>query len=477
MDTAWASVLDFLQTAPHLGTGLAVVWIGYLIVLSGWIVLQKREPVATLSWVLSLAALPFVGFFIYYLLGPQRIKRQRLKRLRSRAALEASIPPIAGNDDNADLARLALATTGFSPSLCRAKLLVGGARTFDILAGAIEAAEHHIHLEYYIFEPDRTGTRIRDALIAKAKAGVRVRVLLDAVGSSKLSRAFLDPLHLAGAEVAWFHPFRLRRLKRPKFNLRTHRKLLVIDGRLAFTGGINITDAEDERLNPEAFHDLHLQLEGAAVRWLQVAFLEDWSYAAKIALRDARLWPEVEPGHIPTLVLPSGPDSPWEAIHRLHLEAITKADTRVWLVTPYFVPTEAARLAITSAALRGLDVRLLVPQRGDSRVVSAAARSYYDELLGAGVRVFEYQPRMLHSKALLVDRDLVLIGSANFDNRSFRLNFELSVLLRDPELAADVESVYLTDLREAKEVVRDRKRPPLARQLAEASARLLSPLL
>jgi cardiolipin synthase len=184
-----------------------------------------------------------------------------------------------------------------------------------------------------------------------------------------------------------------------------------------------------------------------------------------------------DPGHIPTLVLPSGPDSPWESIHRLHVEAVTKADRRVWLVTPYFVPSEAARFALTSAALRGLDVRLLVPRRGDSRVVSAAARSYYDELLGAGVRVFEYQPRMLHSKALLVDADLVLIGSANFDNRSFRLNFELSVLLRDPELAAEVEAVYLTDLREAKEVTKDRKRLGLAWRLAEASARLLSPLL
>ena len=477
MNEVWASTRDFLQTVPHFGTGLLLVWAGYLVVLSGWIVLQKREPVATLSWVLSLAALPFLGFFIYYFLGPQRIKRQRLKRLRARAALEHSIPASGDHTDNADLARLALATTGFSPTLCRAQLLVGGARTFDALVSAIEAAEHHIHLEYYIFEPDRTGTRIRDALLDRARHGVRVRLLLDAVGSSSLGKAFLDPLHLAGAEIAWFHPFRLRRLKRPKFNLRSHRKLVVIDGVLAFTGGINITDDEDERLNPNAFHDLHLRLEGGVVRWLQVAFLEDWSYATKIALRDARLWPETEAGHIPTLVLPSGPDSPWESIHRLHIDAITRADKRVWLVTPYFVPAEAARYALTSAALRGLDVRLLVPERGDSRIVSAAARSYFDELLGAGVRVFEYLPRMLHSKALLVDADIVLIGSANFDNRSFRLNFELSVLLRDPGLAAEMESVYLTDLRQAREVTRDRKRPPLLRQLAEGSARLLSPLL
>ena len=470
---------DWIASLPHLGWYLSLAWGGYLLLLAGWIVLQKREPAATLSWVLSLAALPFIGFFIYYLLGPQRIRRQRLKRLRSRAALEDSLPPLDANDDNADLARLARATTGFAPTRSASvQLLVGGARTFDALLEAIEGAEHHVHLEYYIFEPDRTGTLVRDALATRAAAGVRVRLLLDTVGSGRLSNRFLAPLRAAGAEIAWFHPFRLRWIRSPRLNLRNHRKLAIIDGRVAFTGGINITDEENERLRRDAYHDLHLRLEGSVVRWLQVAFLEDWSYAAKVALRDEKFWPPIEPpGTIPTLVLPSGPDSPWEAIHRLHIEAITKADTRVWLVTPYFVPAEAARYALTSAALRGVDVRLLVPRRGDSRIVSAAARSYYDELLAAGVKVFEYQPRMLHSKALLVDAETVLIGSANFDNRSFRLNFELSLLLRDAELAAELEGVFLTDLREAREIPPDRRRGPLLQQLAEACARLLSPLL
>ena len=174
---------------------------------------------------------------------------------------------------------------------------------------------------------------------------------------------------------------------------------------------------------------------------------------------------------------PSGPDSTWEAIHRTHIEAIVRADERVWLVTPYFVPTEAARYALTSTALRGVDVRVMVPRSSDSRIVSAAARSYYDELLDAGVRVFEYHPRMLHSKAMLVDRSTVLIGSANFDNRSFRLNFELSLLFHDPTLAAELESVYLTDQAETHEVTLDRRRSGLPMRLAEASARLLSPLL
>ena len=175
--------------------------------------------------------------------------------------------------------------------------------------------------------------------------------------------------------------------------------------------------------------------------------------------------------------LPAGPDSPWEPIHRVKVEAIHQANHRVWLVTPYFVPGEAARMALTSAALRGLDVRVLLPARSDSILVSAAARSYYDELLAAGVRVFEYQPRMLHSKALLVDDDTCIIGSANFDHRSFRLNFELSVLLHDPGLAGELQAEIESSLGHCREVRGDDPPGPFRRRLGDACARLLSPLL
>lgn len=469
---------DAIAAIPHLGWYLSVGWAVYLLLLAGWIVLQKREPAATLSWVLSLAALPLLGFLIYYLLGPQRIRRHQLRRARARAALEGCIPPSDDHADSADLARLAHATTGFPPTRsARVDVLVGGARTFDALLDAIAAATHHIHLEYYIVDPDQTGTLFRDALAERARAGVRVRLLLDTVGSGRLSRRFLAPMRAAGVEIAWFHPFRLRWIRSPRINLRNHRKLMVIDGSLAFTGGINLTDTQNERVRPDAYHDLHLRLEGAVVRPLQAIFLEDWAYARRVSLRDEKLWPPIESGEIPTLVLPSGPDSRWEAIHRLHIEAIAKADKRVWLVTPYFVPTESTRYALTSAALRGVDVRVLVPKISDSRIVSAAARSYYDELLAAGARVFEYQPRMLHSKVLLVDRETLLIGSANFDNRSFRLNFELSLLLRDEALATELEAVILTDLREAREISSKRERAGFATRLGEACARLLSPVL
>lgn len=464
----------------HAGLWLAGLWGLYLVWLGGWIVLQKREPVATLSWVMSLALLPFLGLLIYHLLGPQRIRRQRLRRLHARAKVEQVAHGDGSGSQASALMRLAQGGSGYPPSSCQqAQLLVGGAQTFDSLLLAIGQASHHVHLEYYIFDPDQTGVRFREALIERARAGVPVRLLLDALGSSAVSRRFLAPLRAAGVEVAFFHGFRLHRLVQPRVNLRCHRKLAIIDGQIGFTGGINISDTEDERLSEDAFHDLHLRLEGEAVRWLQLAFAEDWVYATGRIPREASQRPESAahwaPGPIRAQVVPAGPDSPWEAIHRVMIAALEGSRERAWLATPYFVPSEAARMALTSAALRGVDVRVLVPRQSDSWLVTAAARSYFDELIAAGVQVFEY-PRMLHSKALLVDSSVCLLGSSNFDNRSFRLNFELCVLLEDAGVAASLDATLSSDLA-ASQRVPSPHRTGFGQRLLEASARLLSPLL
>lgn len=455
------------------------LWALYLVVLTCWIVLQRREPIATLSWVLSLAALPVLGLLIYHFLGPQRINRNRLSRARARQNLGRSLPgDVKPSEDARTVARLALAVTGFAPSTARkVDLLVGGGACYTALLEAIAGAQHHLHVEYYIFEPDRTGTAFRDALIERARAGVRVRLLLDAIGSGGLSRKFLAPMRDAGVEIGWFHPMKMKWLWRPRMNLRNHRKLVLVDGTVAFTGGINICDDQDERVNSAAFHDMHLRLEGEVVRWLQLAFLEDWHYATKVALRDQRLWPAAEPGDILAQVIPAGPDSPWEAIHKVQVEAIHQANRRVWLVTPYFVPGEAALMALSSAAQRGLDVRVIMPKKSDSRIATAAGRSYHDALLEAGVRVFEYQPGMLHSKAFLYDDDTALVGSANFDNRSFRLNFEIALLLHDADFCRRLEAELQSNLDRSIEVRADRPRAPLRQRLAESWARLLSPIL
>ena len=467
-----------LLAVPHLKLYLYLAWAVYLLWLGSWIVLQKREPVATLSWLISLAALPYIGFVIYYLLGPQRIHRQRLRRVRARAKLPPLPEGFLPSPEAIELARMAQATTGLPPtSATRMQLLIDGGSKYDALLRDIAAAQEHVHLEYYIFYPDRVGAALRDALVERARAGVRVRLLLDAVGSSRTPRHFFQELLAAGGELAWFHPSRILQVwKRPWLNLRSHRKIVVIDGRIGYTGGINITDDEDERLRPDAYRDLHLRMEGNVVSSLQLVFVEDWAYASgqpPLSLPS----PTPEVGPVPVQVLVSGPDSSWEAIHRTHVAAIHSARQRVWLATPYFVPGEAARMALTSAALGGLDVRLLVPRHSDSKLVTLAARSYFDELLAAGVKVYEYGPRMLHTKALLCDDDLAIVGSANFDHRSFRLNFEVSVMCGDPGLCADLATLLEHECAASACAQADRARPLFGARLPEALARLVSPLL
>ncbi len=469
-----------LWSLPHIRGWLTAGWAVYLVWLSLWIVLQKRDPAATLSWLVCLAALPYLGFLIYYVFGPQRLRRQRARRQRQRVQL-----PRASTEETAvelELQTLAQATTGQPATSARSvRLLVDGEHTYPALLDAIAQARHHVHLEYYIIEPDRTGRAVRDALIERARAGVQVRLLMDALGSSRIRRSFFAALIDAGGEVATFHPSRLwTPWRRPWVNLRTHRKIVVIDGRIGFIGGINLTDEEDRRLRTDAYRDLHLRIEGDAVRRLQEVFVEDWVYVT--SRRDfigevARAMPASNPGPVRCQLLTSGPDSRWEAIHRLHVGAIHAAERRVWLATPYFVPGEAAMMALTSSALGGLDVRLLVPRMSDSRLVTWCVRSYYNDLLAAGVKIYEYLPRMLHSKALLVDDHLAIIGSANFDNRSFRLNFEASMLLTDAAFASELERVFEDDFRRSSRVRKDRPRPLLTARLPEAIARLTSPLL
>jgi cardiolipin synthase len=474
-------IWDSFWAVPHIRLYLTAGWITYLVGLGLWIVLQKREPAATISWLVSLAALPYVGFFIYYVFGPQKITRHRARRRRSHVALPRE--PAAGSDaETQELRWLSQATTGLAPTTSRdVRLLVDGGSKYPALLDDIAQARDHINVEYYIYEPDRSGAALRDALVERARAGVKVRLLLDAMGSKKASDRFFAPLVEAGGELAWFHPTRPWMLwRRPWVNLRTHRKIVVVDGRVGYVGGINITDEQDERLRQDAYRDLHLRLEGDAVRALQQVFVEDWAYVT--GQRDfvgelARAMPAPQVGPIRTQVVPSGPDSSWEAIHRVHVGAIHAASRRIWLATPYFVPGEAAMMALTSAALAGLDVRLMVPKMSDSRLVPYCVRSYYDDLLAAGVKVYEYGPRMLHTKALLVDDAISIVGSANFDHRSFRLNFEISILFDDRGFADTLAAQFEREFPHAPRVHDQRDRPLLTARLPEALARLMAPLL
>ncbi len=468
---------------------LGIAWLVYIVCLSIWIILQKRAPVSTLSWIFALAFIPYGGFIIYHFFGPQKLKRQQFRRLLSKTALKehsdflqlrnhilaTSTHPV----ELMQLANMIRNTTGFPLTTAKSlRLLVDGEQTFTTILKAVASATHHIHLEYYIFDPDEIGTTLRDLLIAKAEEGVHVRLLVDGIGSSSLKKAFFLPLIRAGAEFAFFHKPHITQLVKPLVNLRTHRKIVICDGLVGFTGGLNITDQEDERVHECAYHDTHLELTGNAVHWLQLVFMEDWVYASKVKdIPDlAGYFPIQSSGPYPVQIIPSGPDNEWEIIHRIYLTMIQNARKRIWLTTPYFVPTEATLFALTSAALRGVDVRLLVPKMSDSRLVTAAACSYFDELMRAGVKIWEYSGRMLHSKTIVVDHHYSLMGTANFDSRSFRLNFEVCVAAYGPKLAEMLSSQFDCDLLCAERVPRDRY-ISFPRKMFEATARLFSPLL
>jgi cardiolipin synthase A/B len=459
--------------------GIWVIAVGIVIIL------QRRSAAATLAWLFALIFLPVVGLLIYRLIGPLRLERKKLKRVASRRAVGEAVAALAALDDG-NVEHLQLATVsmelGEAPPLRADDLTVylDGASTYEALLSAVAAATHHVHLEYYIWEPDTIGTALRDALVERAKAGVKVRMLVDGTGSNKLSKSFLQPLRAAGVEVATFNPVRLLKLRLRRPDFRTHRKIVVCDGRVAFTGGMNITDAHSEKYGPDYWRDTHVRIVGAAAWPLQRLFLEDWYFATDVLCPiDVDTFPTpVRDGTHLVQVVGSGPDSNAFAIHKVIFTAINQSTSRCWLTTPYFVPDEALLMALVTAGLRDVDVRLLVPKKGDSRLVDMAARSYFPELLAAGVRVYEYESRFIHAKTLVCDDDVAIVGTANLDNRSFRLNFEVAAVIYSGAVNFSLADAFVRDLEGSRELEQgDYEKQPLSRRLGQASARLISPLL
>ncbi len=466
---------------PQLSV-LVAVW---ALVMAVVIILERRSAAATIAWLLVLAFLPVIGLIVYRLIGPLRLERKRLRRVAGRKVVREAVDAIAQiesrSPEDLQLALVPLRAASAPPLRAeRLHIYLDGVSAYRAIGEAIEQARHHIHLEYYIWEPDRIGTRLRDQLVARARAGVEVRFIPDGTGCNHLRRKFLRPLRDAGAEIAWFNPVSLRRLRRRRADFRTHRKIVVCDGLVGFTGGMNVTEAHSAEFGDSFWRDTHMRVEGTAVLALQRIFMEDWFFAAEKLPDFSRVYfpPPSQRGQHVVQVVSSGPDSDGHAIHKLFFSAITEARQRLWATTPYFVPDEPILTALLTAALRGVDVRLLVPRKGDSRLVDLAARSYFPELLQAGVRILEYGARFIHAKTFVVDDDVAIIGTANLDNRSFRLNFEIAaVLYGDPENRVLAEA-FEADCGQSRELrAADLERQPFLRRLGQAAARLLSPLL
>ncbi|MBL8260576.1 MAG: cardiolipin synthase [Candidatus Competibacteraceae bacterium] len=478
--------------ALNLATVLSLGWLLWLVIMGVGLILERRSPTATLAWLLALLFMPYIGAVIYFLFGPRRLRRRRLRYSRARTRLIKSAHERLRHDENPlpgfpetgleqQLATLLKRSGQRVPvAALDVRLLETGDDCFEAIMAAVAGATHHVHLEYYIWQPDGIGTRLRDLLIEKARAGVQVRLLLDAIGSNSVKRAFLKPLVEAGASTAWFNPIRLPRLGPSHMNFRTHRKIVVADGRVGFIGGINISDHHSSfSSNEDAWRDTHLRIDGEPVQRLQFIFLEDWYFATEQAPFEPEFFPPFaeQPQNVWLHVVESGPDGHQDAIAKFFFAAITGAQQQILLTTPYFVPTEALTTALITASLRGVEVRILVPKRSDSRLVTAAARSYYDELVSAGIRIDEYGPPMLHAKVLVIDKRIAAVGSANFDNRSFTLNFEIMAALYDTAIAQALIRTFEADLKLARPYVKPGRRAPIGQRLFESAARLLSPLL
>jgi len=364
-------------------------------------------------------------------------------------------------------------------------MLVDAKAAYAAMARAIEDARHHVHVEFYIIQPDSTGVRLRRLLTEKARAGLDVRVICDGLGSGRLPADFWDPLIEAGGQATWFRPVAriIARLPlRDRIDFRNHRKLVIVDGRIGFTGGINV-GREYLGLDPDVgyWRDTHVQIEGPAVLSLQKVFAEDWLQATDELLDDARYYPAPPAeavGSYSVHVIDSGPDRTYSPISFLFNHAFALARERIWITSPYFIPNAAIRQSLISAALRGVDVRLLVPLKPDHKLVMLAATSYFLPLLEVGARIYRYERGFVHAKSMGVDDWVGTVGSANMDMRSFHLNYEVNAFVYGEKFCEQLAQQYLVDLENARETSLEQERQTgLLVRLARAGARMLSPLL
>ncbi len=465
---------------------------GYLVtlLLIRWIVLtKKRQPASSIAWILTVVLLPYVGGVLYLFFGVNRVERRKEGKAAASRNLANQLPKLEQyeleslpefNDQQHRLIRLTHEGCGTLPTTGnRVELLVDTNLTLRRIEEAIMTARSSLHLEYYIWRADKTGHRIRDLLIQRAQDGVKVRFLYDGLGSLFLGPRFLNPMREAGIGVATFLPGQSFR-ERWSFNLRCHRKIVIVDSRLGFTGGMNIGDEYLGRNRALGYwRDTHLQFTGPTVLQLQSVFAEDWYYATgeDLTQRERFPTPDLE-GDVVAQVISGGPTGEMRTLHSVIFTAINEARDRVTVATSYFVPTEALLMALETAAHRGVRVRLLLAGRSAHRWTVLAGRSYYESLLNAGAEIYEYRRGILHSKTLTIDGHWSLVGTPNLDARSLLLNFEVGVAMYDANIARELEDQFHEDLRHAKQIRIDYWADrPLRHVFAENLCRLFAPIM
>ena len=450
-------------------------------------VMNVRTPQGSIAWTVSLVIVPVVSVPAYWVFGrnkfngyvlARRADDDRLNDLSRRARLgieQLDAGTEWGNTVVRGIERLArLPFTGAND----VELLVDGEATFASVFAGIDSAQDYVLVQFYIVRADDIGNELKSRLIAAAGRGVRVWFLYDEIGSLGLPDSYIDELRGSGVNILPFHS-RKGSGNRFQLNFRNHRKTVVVDGREAWIGGHNVGD-EYLGKSPKfgRWRDTHMRVEGPAALGAQIAFVEDWRWAADETLSELE-WEPVRSanGNAQALVIASGPADDVETASLMYTQAINAATRRIWIASPYFVPDDAIVQSLQLAALRGVDVRILIPEVSDSALVKLAAYSYFDEVSSTGVSFYRYQDGFLHGKVMLVDDSVAAVGTANFDNRSFRLNFEITAVIYDRTFAAEVEQMLLQDLERSVEMQPgDYENKPYWFRLAVRASRLTAPI-
>ena len=450
-------------------------------------IMSTRTAQGAIAWSVTLVTFPYLAVPLYWIFGRDKFQgyvlaRQEQLEAVNRALAETTIElRRQAKEMGVDEGRLRIAERlARIPASAnnRVELLIDGEATFASIFAGIDAAEHYILVQFYIIRNDELGREFKDRLIARAKEGVRVFLVYDEVGSFGLPAAYLDELRGAGVDVRHFNT-RKGLLNRFQLNFRNHRKIVIVDGSTCWIGGHNVGDEYLGR-NPKfgKWRDTHVKIEGPATLAAQVSFVEDWQWASDSFLPDLRWQPANVDGDCALLIAPSGPADDLETASLLHTHVINGACERLWIASPYFVPDQATVAALQLACLRGVDVRIIVPDKTDNLLVTLASYIYFQMIAPGGAKFFRYVDGFMHQKVFLIDDRIAGIGTANFDNRSFRLNFEISTLGSGPGYIAEVEKMFEADFERSKPMLPDAYTSrPFWLRFASRFSRLTSPIL
>ena len=452
------------------------------------VLMDNGQPAKTMAWIMVLIFLPVVGFVLYFFFGrntrkEHMISQRSLDQLTKRSMLEfAEQKDLKIPDEQEALVKLFTNQNWALPFKDNeVDIFSNGYDFFHSLLRDIGKAKHHVHIDSYIFNDDALGYMVADELIEKAQQGVEVRVIYDDVGCWNVKSDFFERMREAGIEVHAFMPVKFPAFT-GKVNYRNHRKLCVVDGKTGYIGGMNIATRYIQGRSGRAWRDTHLRIRGGAVYGIQRAFLVDWYFVDRTLISNRRFYPDVSEkirNDCLIQIVTSSPISPWPDIMQGYVRILLQAKHYVYMETPYFLPTEPVMFAMRTAALAGVDVRLMIPYKTDAKLVEWASRSYVTQTVESGVKVYLYKAGFNHSKLLVSDDALCTVGSTNIDFRSFENNFESNAFIYDVQMARRLKEVFLQDVRESVllEDVKDLGHQTFIQHLWESLVRLVSPLL